>query len=100
MPLLKLRCKQDHMLKSIARILFNSKWEVERQKETAKAEGSGGGGRKEREREIKQKKLARHGALRHPTGLSSPWFSVVGVPESSFWRNYFYKVEVGDIHGE
>lgn len=51
MPLLKLRCKQDHMLKSIARILFNSKWEVERQKETAKAEGSGGGGRKERERE-------------------------------------------------
>lgn len=29
MPLTELRCKQDHMLKSTTKILFNNKWEVE-----------------------------------------------------------------------
>lgn len=76
MPLPTLKSKPDHMLKSIVRILFNSKCGVERQIEINR---KGVEGEKENERES-LRPVASHWS-------SCPVFPVVGAPQNTeFYR--------------
>lgn len=75
MPLHKLRWKLDHMLESIVWILFDSKYEVERDRDRERAEDQG---QKEWERGILSRKISpqvdptvSHWVFLHPGLLSS-----------------------------